>query len=63
MALALFGATHYDDTAIQSLSLDRVTGLYMGVGLLFLMAALLFAFSKKFRMELILQSLNRNAKQ
>ncbi|MBK9222739.1 MAG: MFS transporter [Saprospiraceae bacterium] len=47
VALALFGATHYDDTAIQSLSLDRVTGLYMGVGLLFLMAALLFAFSKK----------------
>ena len=47
VALALFGATHYDDSAIQSLSLNSVTNLYMGVGLLFLMAALLFKFSKK----------------
>jgi FHS family L-fucose permease-like MFS transporter len=47
VALALFGATHYDDNAIQTLSLNSVTTLYMGVGFLFLMAALLFAFSKK----------------
>jgi FHS family L-fucose permease-like MFS transporter len=47
VALVLFGATHYEDSAIQSLSLSSVTNLYMGVGLLFLMAALLFAFSKK----------------
>lgn len=47
VALALFGATHYDDSAIQTLSLNSVTTLYMGVGFLFLMAALLFAFSKK----------------
>ncbi len=47
VALALFGATHYSDDAIQSLSLNRVTLLYIGVGCLFLLAALLFAFSKK----------------
>lgn len=47
VALALFGATHYDDSAIQSLSLNRVTFLYIGVGFLFLFAAALFYFSKK----------------
>lgn len=47
VSLALFGATHYDDSALESLSLGRVTGLYIGVGILFLLAALLFAFSKK----------------
>ena len=47
VALALFGATHYDDSAIQSLSLSRVTLLYIGVGILFLSAAALFYFSKK----------------
>lgn len=47
VALALFGATHYDDNAIQSLSLNSVTNLYMGVGFLFLLAAMLFYFSKK----------------
>lgn len=47
VSLALFGATHYDDQSIANLSLGRVTGLYMGVGFLFLLAALLFQFSKK----------------
>ncbi len=47
VALALFGATHYEDSSIQGLSLSRVTILYCCVGLLFLSAALLFYFSKK----------------
>lgn len=46
VALVLFGVTHYDDDAIQSLSLNRVTNLYLGVGLLFILAAVLFRFSK-----------------
>ncbi len=47
VSLALFGATHYDDNALQTLSLASVTGLYIGVGFLFLLAALLFTFSRK----------------
>jgi FHS family L-fucose permease-like MFS transporter len=47
VALALFGATHYEDAELKTLGLNSVTTLYMGVGLLFLLAALLFAFSKK----------------
>lgn len=47
VALVLFGATHYDDNALKDISLQSVTLLYAGVGLLFFLAALLFLFSKK----------------
>lgn len=47
VSLALFGALHYDDGSLQDLSLARITVLYAGVGLLFLLAAALFAFSKR----------------
>ncbi len=47
VALALFGSTQVTDEQINSLKLDTVTILYMCVGLLFLIAAGLFLFSKK----------------
>lgn len=47
VALALFGATHTSDSQINSLSLDKVTLLYAAVGALFIIAALMFFFSKK----------------
>jgi len=47
VAYALFGiATSVSDEQISSLSLDKVTYLYVAVGLLFLVAALLFVASK-----------------
>jgi len=45
--LALFGSTQVSDAQITSLKLDRVTILYSCIGALFLIAALLFIFSKK----------------
>ena len=48
VAYALFGsATEVSDDQIASLSLGKVTYLYIAVGLLFLVAALLFVVSKK----------------
>jgi FHS family L-fucose permease-like MFS transporter len=48
VAYALFGtATEVSDEQIASLSLGKVTYLYIAVGLLFLVAALLFVSSKK----------------
>ncbi|MBK9716213.1 MAG: MFS transporter [Saprospiraceae bacterium] len=47
VALVLFGTTSFSDDLLQSLSLDKVTVLYLCVGLLFLLAALLFGLSKK----------------
>jgi MFS transporter, FHS family, L-fucose permease len=47
VALALFGSTTVTDEQIQSLNLDTVSILYLCVGALFLVAALLFIFSKK----------------
>ena len=49
VAFALFGTTAaITDEKIASLSLSKVIVLYIGVGLLFIAAAALFAFSKKF---------------
>ncbi|HYJ62428.1 MAG TPA: MFS transporter [Parafilimonas sp.] len=47
VAIALFGSTTVTDAQIASLHLDKVTILYSCVGGLFLLAALLFIFSKK----------------
>ncbi|MBS1689544.1 MAG: MFS transporter [Bacteroidetes bacterium] len=47
VALALFGTVHSSDTQINSLSLDKVTLLYAAVGALFIIAAMVFFFSKK----------------
>lgn len=48
MAFALFGSTvALTDDQIQHLSLSSMTLLYTGVGALFLIAAMLFRFSKK----------------
>ena len=48
VAFALFGTTAaITDEKIASLSLSKVIVLYIGVGLLFIAAAALFAFSKK----------------
>lgn len=47
VALALFGATSISDEMLQTLSLDKVSLLYTGVGLLFLGSASLFYFSQK----------------
>lgn len=47
VAIALFGSTNVTDAQIASLNLDKVTILYSCVGGLFLLAALLFIFSKK----------------
>ena len=47
VAIALFGSTTVTDEQIASLNLDKVTILYAFVGGLFLLAALLFIFSKK----------------
>lgn len=48
VGLSLFGtATEITDEQIRSLNLDKVNILYVAVGLLFLVAALLFVFSKK----------------
>ncbi|MDQ3142347.1 MAG: MFS transporter [Bacteroidota bacterium] len=47
VAFALFGVASFDDSMLQSLSLNKVTILYIGVGVLFAGAALLFARSKK----------------
>ncbi|MBK7230767.1 MAG: MFS transporter [Saprospiraceae bacterium] len=47
VALVLFGATSYSDDLLKGLNLDKVTWLYAGVGMLFLLAAALFHFSKK----------------
>lgn len=48
VAFALFGTTEaVSDAQIASLPLDKVVYLYAGVGLLFILAAALFFFSKK----------------
>jgi FHS family L-fucose permease-like MFS transporter len=48
VAFALFGsAASVSDEQIKSLGLDKVILLYVGVGILFLVAAALFFFSKK----------------
>jgi FHS family L-fucose permease-like MFS transporter len=47
VALALFGAATYTDEQIASIDLSTVKTLYIAVGALFLLAALLFIFSKK----------------
>ncbi|KIA89628.1 MFS transporter [Kaistella jeonii] len=48
VGLALFGTTAaISDTAIEKLPLDKVIILYSAVGLLFILAATLFHFSKK----------------
>jgi MFS transporter, FHS family, L-fucose permease len=47
VALALIGSTTVTDEQIASLKLDKVTLLYSAAGALFLIAALLFTFSKK----------------
>jgi FHS family L-fucose permease-like MFS transporter len=47
VALALFGSTTVTDQQIAALKLDTVTILYIAVGGLFFLAALLFMFSKK----------------
>ena len=47
VALALFGAATYTDDQIASIDLSTVKTLYIAVGALFLLAALLFIFSKK----------------
>lgn len=48
VAFALFGTTAaISDEQIKNLELDKVIWLYSGVGLLFLLAAALFYFSKK----------------
>ncbi|PIE48339.1 MAG: MFS transporter, partial [Flavobacteriales bacterium] len=46
-ALALLGTTHLDESQIKTLNLSKVQWLYIIVGLAFLIAALLFKFSKK----------------
>lgn len=46
-ALALLGSTTLDESLIKDLSLDAVQWLYVVVGIAFLLAALLFKFSKK----------------
>ena len=48
LAFALFGsATNFSDEQIKSLDLGRIIFLYIGIGLLFVLAAALFRFSKK----------------
>lgn len=47
VALALFGSTQVTDEQIKALKLDTVSVLYLCVGGLFLLAALLFTLSKK----------------
>src|SRR5947208_7228017 len=47
VAIALLGSTTVTDAQIASLNLDKVTVLYSCVGGLFLLAAVLFIFSKK----------------
>lgn len=47
VALALFGSTSVTDEQIQALNLDTVSILYLCVGALFFIAAMLFIFSKK----------------
>ncbi len=47
VALALFGATKATDAQINSLGLGKVTTLYACVGVLFIIAASVFFFSKK----------------
>lgn len=47
VAIALLGSTTVSDEEIKHLKLDKVTYLYSAAGALFLLAALLFMFSKK----------------
>jgi len=47
VALALLGSTAVTDEEIKHLNLDKVNYLYIAAGALFLVAALLFMFSKK----------------
>lgn len=47
VALLLFGTTSASEAQIQSLQLSKVSLLYGGVGALFVLAAALFAFSKR----------------
>jgi MFS transporter, FHS family, L-fucose permease len=47
VAIALLGSTTVTDEEIKHLNLDKVTYLYIAAGALFLLAALLFMFSKK----------------
>ena len=50
VALALFGTTtSVSDEQIKALALNKVVMLYVGVGLLFIAAAGLFYFSKKYQ--------------
>ena len=46
VALLLFGSGTINDDLIQNLSLDKVILLYLGVGILFILIAGLFGFSK-----------------
>lgn len=47
VALALFGTTKASDDLINALELGKVSWLYAGVGILFIIAAAIFFFSKK----------------
>jgi MFS transporter, FHS family, L-fucose permease len=62
VAFALFGSTNVTDAQIASLSLDKVTILYTCVGGLFLIAALLFIFSKKLPAGTSEASIERSSK-
>lgn len=62
VALALFGSTQVTDEQIKSLNLDTVSILYLCVGALFFIAALLFIFSKKLpagKSEAIIEKSNK----
>ncbi len=62
VAFALFGSATVTDAQIASLNLDKVTILYSCVGGLFLIAALLFIFSKKLPAGTSESSLERSGK-
>jgi FHS family L-fucose permease-like MFS transporter len=62
VAIALFGSTNVTDAQIASLNLDKVTILYSCVGGLFLLAALLFIFSKKLPAGISEASIERSNK-
>jgi len=53
LGLALFGsAISISDDQIADLSLNKIVWLYVGVGILFVVAAIIFAFSKKLPNEI-----------
>lgn len=62
VAFALFGSTTVSDEQIAALNLDKVTILYSCVGALFLIAALLFIFSKKLPAGTMEASIERSSK-